>query len=79
MVYTMGMEHTLATSCPVFVRITLHDEWTCATRRPYDPVYISLPGPRMCLTRPSVLAYNTVIDSSIYITSDVAVVFFVCL
>ena len=77
MVYTMGTKHALATSCPVFVRVTLHDEWARARRRPYGPVYISLPGPRLCLTRPSVLAYNAVTDSSIYITSDAAVVFFV--
>src|SRR3954465_14727791 len=62
MVYTMGTEYALATSCPVFVRATLHGEWMRARRRPYGPVYISLPGPHPRLARPSVPVYDTGAD-----------------
>ena len=42
--YTVGMEHALATFCSdVFVRPTLPDERTSASRRPCGPVYITSP------------------------------------
>ena len=47
----MGTEHALATSCPVFVHAMLHGEWIRARRCLYDPVYISLLGPCLRLTR----------------------------
>ena len=78
-VYTMGTEHALATSCPVFVCATLHGEWTHARRRPYGPVYINLPGPCLRLTRPSEPVYNAATDSSVCAASDAAIVFSVCL
>ena len=74
-VYTMGTKHALATSCPVFVRATLHGEWTCARRRPYGPVYINLPGSCLHLTRPSEPVYSAATDSSVCAASDAAVVF----
>ena len=76
-VYTMGTKHALATSCPVFVRATLHGEWTRARRRPYGPVYINLLGPCLRLTRLSEPVYNAATDSSVYAASDVAVIFVV--
>ena len=54
----MGMEHVLATSCPVFVHAMLHGEWMRARLRLHDMVYISLLGPRPRLTRPSVTVYD---------------------
>ena len=53
--YKRGLYHgygARAGNVPPSVRITLHGEWTHARRRPYGPVYISLPGPRLRLTRP---------------------------
>ena len=70
----MGTGHALATSCPVFVRATLHGEWTRARRRPYGPVYINLLGPCLRLTSPSEPVYNAAADSSVGAATDDAVV-----
>ena len=73
--HTMGTEHALATSCPVFVHAILHGEWMRARRRLCDPVYTSLLGPRLRLARSSVPAYKAAAESSVRAASDVAVVF----
>ena len=52
MVYTMGTEHALATSYPVFVYAILHGEWMRARRRLYGPVYISSSGTAPAINSP---------------------------